>query len=113
MASEGTKDKVKEMAAMAGVEINGSNPWDMKVNDDRLYQRILSQGSVGLGEAYMDGWWDTESVDQFIHKALSADLEEIVRKNKLVLFAVLKARLFNPHKKVNNISTCDKIFRCT
>ena len=29
------------------------------VHDPRFYARVLRSGSVGLGEAYADGWWDT------------------------------------------------------
>lgn len=68
------RDRVERLLHKAGISLNGSQPWDMRVSDERLYARILSQGTLGLGEAYMDGWWDCEQLDQFACRALRADL---------------------------------------
>ena len=38
-----------------GIKINGSNPWDIKVINPNFYNRVKAQGSLGLGESYMDG----------------------------------------------------------
>lgn len=60
----------------AGIRIGGDRPWDVQVHDDRLYRRVLSTGTLGLGEAYMDGWWTCESIDQMIarvQRAVGAD----------------------------------------
>ncbi|MEF3275543.1 MAG: cyclopropane fatty acyl phospholipid synthase [Chloroflexus sp.] len=54
----------------AGITVNGSQPWDIQVHDDRLYLRGLLGGSLGLGEAYMDGWWDCAAIDEFICRLL-------------------------------------------
>ncbi|WP_133010280.1 cyclopropane fatty acyl phospholipid synthase [Marinomonas flavescens] len=62
--------------ANAGITINGSNPWDPQVHNPALWDRILSKGSLGLGEAYVDGWWDCEQVDEFISRIISARLDE-------------------------------------
>ncbi len=51
---------IRELCELADVQINGSRPWDMQVHDERLYDRILRDSSLGLGEAYMEGWWDCE-----------------------------------------------------
>jgi cyclopropane-fatty-acyl-phospholipid synthase len=40
-----------------------------------VYGRILTRGTLGLGESYMDGWWDAEQVDTFIHRLLIADVK--------------------------------------
>ena len=54
-----TKDVIESLIQPAGIQINGPNPWDIKVYDNRFYQRLLAQESLGLGESYMDGWWDS------------------------------------------------------
>lgn len=36
----------------------------MQVHDASVYRRILRHGSLGLGEAYMDGLWDAERLDE-------------------------------------------------
>lgn len=70
------KDRAAALLAQADVRIGGDRPWDIQVHDDRLYARVARQGSVGLGEAYMDGWWDAVALDEFFAKVLVAKLEE-------------------------------------
>lgn len=56
----------------ADVRIGGPRSWDIRVHEPRLFGRVLSHGTVGLGEAYMEGWWDCEALDEFfarIHRA--------------------------------------------
>jgi len=79
MAKE-LKNIAKEILDIAGIEINGKNPWDIKVHDDRFYKKVLAQGSIGLGESYMDGWWDADELDQFFFKLLSSKLDEKVKE---------------------------------
>lgn len=59
----------------AGIRIDGQQPWDIQVNDARFYNRVLTNGSLGLGETYVAGWWDCQKIDEAIHKILEADLE--------------------------------------
>ncbi len=68
------KNKVKSILQDIDVEIGGTRPWDIQVHDERLYSRVLLRGSIGLGEAYMDGWWDCQALDQFFTKLLGAGL---------------------------------------
>ncbi len=92
------KQQIETLLADADVKIDGSHPWDIAVYNDKLYQRVLSQGSLGLGEAYMDGWWDCPALDQFFDKVLSADLDEKILNWKVVI-QHLNATLFNLQKK--------------
>ena len=81
----------------ADIEINGNNPWDIQVHNNNLYQRVLAEGSLGLGESYMDGWWDCHCLDEFFNRILRAGLDRTVRSWKTI-FDHLKARLFNFQK---------------
>ena len=65
-----------DLAAEGGISINGDAPWDIQVLDERTYQRVLSKGSLGFGEAYMDGMWECEHLDQFFHRLLSSKADE-------------------------------------
>ncbi len=56
----------------AGITLNGSQPWDIQVHDERLYLRCLLYGSLGFGEAYMEGWWDCEAIDELVCRLLTA-----------------------------------------
>jgi len=88
---------VRSLLDLAGIEINGARAWDIQVNDERFYRRVLSDAHLGLGEAYMDGWWDCERLDSLIHKVLRAGLEQKVKPLKLLL-PVLSAKLVNLQK---------------
>ncbi|NTW29822.1 MAG: cyclopropane fatty acyl phospholipid synthase [Candidatus Moranbacteria bacterium] len=94
-----SKEIVEELLKKAGVVINGTNPWDIQVKDDRLYGRILTQGSLGLGEAYMDGWWDVERLDQFIDRVISAGLANEIRKDLGTILKIATAVLTNRQSK--------------
>lgn len=86
--------KVEELLALANVQVNGERPWDMQVHNQDLYQRILAKGTLGLGEAYMDGWWDCEQVDQFICNVMEAGLKKRIAPMAMA-WPLLQARLFN------------------
>ncbi|RLE21319.1 MAG: cyclopropane-fatty-acyl-phospholipid synthase, partial [Acidobacteria bacterium] len=76
MTSDKSESFVRDMLAQAGVSVDGNRPFDIQVHDPRLYRRVLAEGALGLGEAYMDGWWDCEALDEFINKVMLADLEK-------------------------------------
>jgi cyclopropane-fatty-acyl-phospholipid synthase len=86
--------KIEFLLALADVKIEGDRPWDIHVYNDRFYTRVLAEGSLGLGEAYVDGWWNCERLDEFFCKILTAELESRVRSWTLFRDS-LKARLLN------------------
>ena len=95
MATEnGKQELVERLLDSAGVHPGGDKPWDIQVHDPRFYRRLLSGGSLALGESYMDGWWDAGAPDQFFHKVLSADLDKQIRRLSSVA-PYLKSLLFN------------------
>jgi cyclopropane-fatty-acyl-phospholipid synthase len=86
----------------AGIEIDGAHPWDIQVNDARFYDRVLTNGSLGLGEAYVEGWWDCEQVDEAVRRIMEAGLEgHLVHNWRFWLSAlkVLRARTLNFQSK--------------
>ncbi len=50
------RGRVEALLGLAGIRVNGESPWDIQVNDTRVFRRVLAQGTLGLGDAYMDGW---------------------------------------------------------
>ena len=91
------EDAIRSLLELAGIEINGTRPWDIQVNDERFYRRVLAYAHLGLGESYMDGWWDCEQLHTLIHKVLRAGLEQKVKPLKLLL-PVLTAKVVNLQK---------------
>ena len=94
----GFKQTVARLLGEADVLINGARPWDIVVHDDRFYRRVLANGSLGLGESYMDQWWDCEEIDEMIARLLGAGLEEKIQPRKF-LYLFLLAHLMNPQRK--------------
>jgi cyclopropane-fatty-acyl-phospholipid synthase len=86
-------DILREMLASAGVAVGGDAPWDIQVHDPRLYARVLADGTLGVGESYVDGWWDCEALDQMIDRITRAGIG--FGTNWALLTHVAKARLFN------------------
>jgi hypothetical protein len=52
------KEQVQKILSLAEIRIGGGREWDIAVNNDGFYSRVLRHGSLGLGEFYVDGWWD-------------------------------------------------------
>ncbi len=71
---------VRSLLAEADIQVNGDRPWDFRVRDPRVFSRIVTKGSLGAGEAYMDGCWDVEALDQFFDRLLRARLEASLRR---------------------------------
>jgi cyclopropane-fatty-acyl-phospholipid synthase len=68
-----------ELLGRAGIEVGGARPCDIQVHDDRLWDRVIKERELGLGEAYQDGWWDANQLDEFVTKVQIADLRSMVR----------------------------------
>ncbi len=81
--------------AHADVEFNGERPWDIQIHDSRFFDRVMAEGTLGAGEAYMDGWWDCEQLDVMFTRVLSAKLERQLPMTLTVAADLLKSRLIN------------------
>ncbi len=86
--------RATDLLATAGIAVGGAQPWDIQVHHPATFDRILTRGSLGLGESYMDGWWDCKAVDEFIARVLRARLDRQVGRAGWI-WASLKARLTN------------------
>jgi len=93
--------RVLALLEQADVVPGRGRPWDPQVHDPRLYARLLAQGSLGLGESYMDGWWDVESLDGMLLRLLQARLDERVH-GLGELRDVLAARLLNRQSRTRS-----------
>ena len=70
---------VTDLLAKADIAIGGTRPWDIAVRDARFYKRAIAGGSIGLGESFMDGWWDCPALDQAIARMLDANLQNHIK----------------------------------
>ena len=88
------RQTVEKLLAEADIRINGSRPWDIQVYNNDFFPRVLAEGSLGLGESYMDGWWESEQLDEFFCRILRAGLDQKVKPLKMI-FSSLVARIYN------------------
>jgi cyclopropane-fatty-acyl-phospholipid synthase len=83
-----------ELLEHAGIRINGPNPWDLQLKAAGVADAAFSRGNLGLGEAYMEGAWEVEQLDEFFQRILRARLPDRVQPLRLI-FHALSARLLN------------------
>lgn len=86
---------VQELLELADITINGKNPWDIQVTDDRLYKRVLTDGSIGAGESYMDGWWDAKELDETMARISRANLPEKINNNYKMSAFLIRNKFMN------------------
>ena len=86
---------VLEQLAVADVRVDGSRPSDLLVHDPAFYTRLLRDGALGFGEAYMDGQWDCEALDELIVKLIKAKLVQKYRTTWGNVLHAFKARVLN------------------
>src|SRR5262245_11719792 len=92
------RDRIEQLFGKAGVRLNGRRPWDIRVLNDRFYDRVLAEGNLGLGDSYIEGWWECDRVDEFIERLLRAKIyEEVV--DWPFLFDAVRSRLLNWQSK--------------
>lgn len=70
---------IAELLHKVGVNINGPEPHDIQIRDERVFGAVLSHGSLGLGEAYMNGWWTVERLDEMMFRLMQSDADELVK----------------------------------
>ena len=93
--SGGAKAYFTKILSGAGIELGGTRPFDVTVHDDRLWGRVISHGTLGFGEAYMDGWFDTDALDEFIYRLLEYDIYAHLKPDLGLALSALRGRLFN------------------
>jgi cyclopropane-fatty-acyl-phospholipid synthase len=88
---EASRAIVEPLLESAGIRIDGPNPWDLQVLDARFYDRVLAHGTLGLGESYVEGWWDCEALDEMVERALRHGLKQhaMTWRNRLAVARLL------------------------
>ena len=95
---KGIEGMIKSLLNSAGVHVNGNGDADIQVKNPDFYKRVLRDGVLGFGEAYMDGWWEVKKLDELCCLILSASLQDKVKTvNNYIHY--LEAVLVNAGKK--------------
>jgi cyclopropane-fatty-acyl-phospholipid synthase len=70
--------RIEALLAQAGLQANGPGPCDPQIHDPHFYGRVARQGSLGLGESYMDGGWTVASLDGMLYQLLRHGIDQRV-----------------------------------
>ncbi len=98
--SRWSESKLEKLLAPSGVSINGNQPFDLQLHRSEAATRILQQGTLGLGETYMEGAWDCERLDVMVEKLLATRLDSKAGKGWSARIFHLAARMVNLQSKV-------------
>lgn len=84
-----------ELLARAGVPVGGTDPSSIHIHDERFWDRVISQRQLGFGEAYMDGWWDCERLDEMLTRILVSGVVDDIRPGLKIAAMALRSRAVN------------------
>jgi cyclopropane-fatty-acyl-phospholipid synthase len=99
MYRQAIKNYIQKKLSSADVHLDGNRPWDIQVHDDRFFQQVSTHGSLGLGESYMNGWFDSPQLDESISKILQAKLADTQNPSWKVILGTLSSHLLNCQTK--------------
>ena len=86
---------VHGILAPAGIEINGTRPFDVQVLDSAFYDATLRGGISGALDAYVNGWWETDRLDELTHRLVSCGIVAPASRGLGRWVGKLSARLLN------------------
>ena len=88
---------IAEICEAADVKIGGTRAWDFQVHNPDLFARVLFDGTLALGETYMDGWWDCEAIDEMLARFLTVKADSKITRhlNPGNLLYVLQSKFTN------------------
>jgi cyclopropane-fatty-acyl-phospholipid synthase len=95
IANRNAEAVIREIFDSAGVGVEGKKPGDILVKNDAFYERLLRDASIGLGESYMDGWWECEELDLFMEKLLRVDVKKKIQGSWRLKLLTLQAWVTN------------------
>lgn len=93
--------EVTDILKKADIRVGGNRPWDIQIHNPKFYNRVLRDGSLGLGESYMEGWWDCKAIDELINKLLRAEAKQKVSLRLATKY--ISAKLFNLQSKSKSL----------
>lgn len=95
MPSATTKDYIQKLLQPLDIIINGQRPWDIHIHNEKFYTRVLRHGALGLGESYMDKWWDCEQLDVLFDRILRFKLDTKIKIPFAFKIKLLAANIIN------------------
>jgi cyclopropane-fatty-acyl-phospholipid synthase len=100
------RDAIEALLTPVDIRIGGDRPWDLRVHNERFYRRALADGALGLGESYVEGWWDCDAVDELFVRLSRID-PRVVPMPRAAQWQALQDRFLNrqrPSKAARDVS---------
>ena len=94
---------VEKILSLADIKINGDRPWDIIVHNDEFYNRVLKDGSLGLGESYMANWWDSAALDETMFRMMRSNLEQNLKLTWSMRWNIFKIKFFTKQDKLSSL----------
>lgn len=91
-----------------GIGTGGREPHSFDIHNDWLYHRLVCDGTLGLGEAYMDGWWDCKKLDELFYKIYQAGFYQEMMYPWDRLIRYLQFDVFNLQTVARSREVADK-----
>jgi len=99
MSSRDSKALATRILQEAGIPLNSSEPWSIRVHNEKLWDRVITQKQLGFAESYMDGWWDCDAIDVALTKLLSIDVLHLLKPSPALIWHVTKSYIRNNQTK--------------
>ena len=99
------REVLQEFLKPADVRLNGERKWDIQINNDGFYSKILTGGSLAFGETYMDGWWECDALDELFYRLQRAMLKKKIKRPSKSIWSLFRAKSLNlqSRSKVVNV----------
>ncbi|HEY1550955.1 MAG TPA: cyclopropane fatty acyl phospholipid synthase [Kofleriaceae bacterium] len=78
MTAARARERTEALLVESGVRVDGDEPWDPIIKHPRVFPRLVRDGTLGLGESYVDGDWDCEALDELATRVLRAGIDRHV-----------------------------------
>ncbi len=92
----GYERRVKQLFERAGIEINGSNDWDIQIYDNKFYIMFDQLMTLGFLRAELLGMISVKRIDMFYHKLFDINWQN-TKPNLALLKDILLHKYLNPN----------------
>ena len=97
--SNGAQRICVDLLNEAGVPVGGTEPYAIRVHDERLWDRVIAQRQLGLGEAYMEGWWDCDRLDEMLTRVIAINAANRIPMRPRIAWHALRSTVSNHQTK--------------
>ncbi|MFL6647653.1 MAG: cyclopropane fatty acyl phospholipid synthase [Sulfurifustaceae bacterium] len=100
---ERVRRSLEKLLAAVDVRIDGDRPFDVRVTNDAFFERALAGGFTGIRNAYVDGLWEAERLDELTYRVMSRGVTLPYADRLSLAWAAAIARLQNLQNKTRSL----------